>query len=1393
MTTRWGKALQPEVRGTRLPLSNGQSEIWLSEQLEPGSTRFRVGEYLEIHGPIDPAIFEAALRRAVAEAEPCNVRFGESGGVPWQVLEPVTDWELPFLDVSGEPDPRAAAEEWMRADLRRPMDLSRAPLFSHALFRLGPERFAWYQGPHHIVIDAAGAALVARRVAELYSAYVAEITVEPAVTPFGSLRELVERDAEYYASEDFVADRKYWTERFGDYPEPARLSGRPDKVLRSFIRETAYLSEDEAVRLRAAARKAGTHWSAMMIGATAAYIHRLTGKSDIILSLPVTARTDATLRTIPGMFANLVPLRLKVTAGMRVRDLLRQVSREVRTALRHQRYRRGDLARDLRLADGAHGVLGPHVNIMSFQYDFDFGGHRVTAHNISNGLVEDLSVMAYDRSDGTGIRIDLNANADLYSPGTLADHRDRFLRLLHAFADAGDPDRTVAGVELLTPRERHLVLAEWGGGAGESAAAADTSGGAADGTARSGATGQDTLPARFAAQAARTPHAVAVTDGATALSYAELNRSANRLAHLLRDRGIGPESLVALAMPRSAELLVALLGVLKAGAGYLPMDPEYPRERTALILRQARPALVLATRATADLLPAYAAEPLLLDDPGVLGALAGQPDGDPVAGPGGALLPDHPAYVIHTSGSTGTPKGVVVPHRNVLRLFDATADRFRFGPADVWTMFHSHAFDFSVWEIWGPLLHGGRLVVVPRSVSRSPEEFLDLLVRERVTVLNQTPSAFYQLIRAAGQDPARTAALALRTVVFGGEALDPRRLDEWYALRADDAPVLVNMYGITETTVHVTSRPLDRALAAAATGSVIGGPISDLRLYVLDSALRPAVPGTVGEMYVAGAGAARGYLDRPDLTAERFVPDPFGPPGSRMYRSGDLARWTPDGELEYLGRADDQVKIRGFRIEPGEVEAAVRALPGVAQAVVVAREIRPGDTQLVGYVVGAPGSGAEPARLRQAAAERLPDHMVPAVMVVLDALPLTESGKVDRRALPAPVLAAATSSRAPRTPREQALCGLFAEALGVPSVGVDDNFFELGGHSMLAAQLVARCREELGVRLDVRTLFDAPTVARLAERLAADGDAPATGNGLDPLLPLRAAGDRTPLFCVHPGGGLGWLYTGLLRHLGADRPVYTLQSRGLSETEVLPSSVDEMAADYLAQIRAVRPTGPYHLLGWSFGGLVAYAMATQLQEDGEEVGLLAVLDAYPDNEWSFGLPDLGKREWLTLLLDSLKGGDIVIPGIIGGKGTAWADDPAGRDAEELAADIVRETGLPAHLLAGRATFPLLDIMRSDIELTKKFRPGTYRGDLVLFAAEVETPGFPRPGHTPESWQPHVDGTVRTHGVPAQHHHMLREANVALIGPVVAAALEAHDAAAEAPGAAVPGPAGAAVR
>jgi nonribosomal peptide synthetase DhbF len=711
------------------------------------------------------------------------------------------------------------------------------------------------------------------------------------------------------------------------------------------------------------------------------------------------------------------------------------------------------------------------------------------------------------------------------------------------------------------------------------------------------------IPELFEVEAAASPDAIALVFGDRRVSYGELDARANQLARYLISRGVAPEVLVALAIERSVDMVVALLAVLKAGGAYVPLDPKAPSERIQFMTRDSGARLLLTTREVAKTLALENAGAVVcLDDSDFvrdLTALSSAPPADRERG--SPLRSSHLAYVIYTSGSTGRPKGVAITHRNVARLLLATRKSFQFGREDVWTLFHSYAFDFSVWEIWGALLHGGRLVVVDDDVRRSPPDFLELLRRERVTVLNQTPSAFYALMQA--EESVGGTDLALRFVIFGGEGLELGRLGRWYAHHDDRRPVLVNMYGITETTVHVTHLPLDQAMAASARASLIGDGIPEWTVYVLDSHLEPVGEGEIGELYVAGSGLARGYLHRPGLTSERFIACPFGPSGARMYRSGDLARRRPDGGLEFFGRADQQVKIRGFRIELGEIEAALTALEGIGQAAVIPRDLA-GETRLVAYFVPKPGAGgAAPASLRAALGASLPDYMIPSAFVGLDALPLTINGKLDRQALPAPEVAGEGGYRGPTNETERVIADLFKRLTGAARVSVDDSFFDLGGHSLLGVRLMVEVQKALGRKLPLAALFHGPTVAELARRVS-DGEPSSEWRS---LVPIHFGGEGVPLFMVQ------WIERDLARHLAAKRPVWGL-SVGIARPFVgggqsIPETIEDTAAHYIEELRSVRPEGPYQLLGHSAGGVVAYEMARQLVEAGQTVSFLGLLDA----------------------------------------------------------------------------------------------------------------------------------------------------------------------------------------
>ncbi|HEY9422636.1 MAG TPA: amino acid adenylation domain-containing protein, partial [Thermoanaerobaculia bacterium] len=807
------------------------------------------------------------------------------------------------------------------------------------------------------------------------------------------------------------------------------------------------LPADLIRQAQALGRREGATLFMVLLGGFQALLARYTGQRDLAVGTPIAGRNRVEIEGLIGFFVNTLVLRCDLTGAPSFRELLGRVRETTLAGHTHQ-----DLPFDKLVQELTPERSLAHTPLFQVM----FALQNAPAESL---VARDLRLRPVTTSDTTA-KFDLTINlqdwngevvgaaqyaTDLFDGPTINRLILHYERLLTAAL--ASPELRLSELPLIGDAERHQLLTEWGGMGGQPPEAS-------------------TLHGSFEMQARWAPGAAALTWKDATLTYGELNRRANQLARWLRGRGVGPESRVGLCLDRSPELVVGILGVLKAGAAYVPLDPGYPRERLAYMIEDAGVEVLVGTEASMAGLPETAGGRILLDEH--RGALEGLPAGDLEPLSDGAGL----AYVIYTSGSTGRPKGVLVSHGHVARLFAATRAWFGFGECDVWSLFHSYAFDFSVWEIWGALLHGGRLVVMPYEVSRSPELFLDLLRRERVTVLNQTPSAFAQLARA---DEALGEALTdLRLVIFGGEELDPASLAPWFARHGDERPLLVNMYGITETTVHVTYRPMRTPDAWADRRSAIGFPIPDLTVAVLGPDLRPVPIGVPGELVVGGAGVARGYLGRPGLTAERFVPDTEG---ARLYRSGDLGRFLPSGELEYLGRIDHQVKIRGFRIELGEIESLLRTLEGVREAVVAVREDVSGDRRLAAYVVG--GAAAE--TLRGMLRERLPDYMVPAVFVHLPALPLTPNGKVDRKALPDPERqSAGESHHPPRTPLEEFLAGLWRDALGVESVGVHDSFFDLGGSSLTGVILINRLQREMGRIIHVVVLFDAPTVAKMA-------------------------------------------------------------------------------------------------------------------------------------------------------------------------------------------------------------------------------------------------------------------------------------------------------------------------
>ena len=1056
--------LRPVPRDGALPLSFAQQRLWFIHQLDPGSASYNVPRAVRLTGTLRPEALEAALGEVARRHEVLRTTFPVADGRPRLEIASPRPLVLPRVDVSGLPDGLRETEVRRLAgeEARRPFDLGRGPLLRSVLVRAGGQEHVLLLTLHHIVSDGWSTGVLVREMGTLYRAF---SEGRPSPLPELPLQyaDFAHWQRQWLSGEVLENQLAYWRRQLAGLPDGLDLPlDRPRPALPTLAGDLRVRTFPAELRLAIdrLGRERGATFFMVMLAVFATLLSRLTRQTDVVAGSPIANRNRVEIEGLIGFFVNTLVLRVDTSGPPTFAALLER-------------------AREVALGTGAHQDLPFERLVEELAPERNLGRtplfQVVIAVQNAPAEVLNLPGLSWEElpGDTRTANFDLtlrlfeaagNLQASLEYKTALFDATtiDRLLGHLMTLAGAAvaDPQAPVSRLPILVPAERDQLAREP--------------------LARVRAFPADDTPLHrlFERQAARTPDAVAVTGDGGRLTYAELDARADRLAARLRRLGVGPEVRVALWLDRTVELVVGILGVLKAGGAYVPVDPSYPEDRLRFLLEDAGAPVLVSVRELRSRLAVEGIATVLLDED----------EGEPFAAlPPVPDLPESTAYVIYTSGSTGTPKGVPVSHANVVRLFAATQEWFGFDATDVWTLFHSYAFDFSVWELWGALLYGGRLVVVPYWVSRSPEAFHALLAEEGVTVLNQTPSAFHQLAAVDGEPGARRT-LALRWVVFGGEALEPRRLASWFARHGDRRPTLVNMYGITETTVHVTFRPL--SADDLERGSVIGVPIPDTYLHILDPEGEPVPLGVPGEIHVGGAGLARGYLRRPELTAQRFVPDPFGPwSGARLYASGDLARRRPDGELEYLGRADQQVKIRGFRIEPGEIEAALGQHPAVREVVVLARG--EGEKRLVAYL--GVGGGAAPGadELRSFLAERLPEHMIPAVFVPLEALPLTAHGKVDRRALPEPEAARpglGAGYAAPRAPEEAALAEVWAEVLEVDRVGVHDNFFALGGDSIRSIRVLSLAAER-GLRFSLPQLFQHQTIAELVpHRLAEEGE-----------------------------------------------------------------------------------------------------------------------------------------------------------------------------------------------------------------------------------------------------------------------------------------------------------------
>ncbi|WP_253894822.1 non-ribosomal peptide synthetase [Corallococcus exercitus] len=1327
--------LVPAPRTGELPLSFAQQRLWFIDQLVPGASTYNVPSILRLEGELHVEALRQSLTELVRRHEALRTRFPSRQGQPFQHIASPSDLPLPTVDLTHLGG--SALDEARRlasTEAQRPFDLASGPLVRALLLKLAPTEHVLVFTLHHIVSDGWSRGVLVREVAALYQAF---SDGRPSPLP-----ELPVQYADYalwqrsWLQGDVLETQlSYWRQRLADAAPLELPTDFPRPTVQSFHGDVVplRLPLPLAHAIKSLGRSGGVTPFMLLLAAFQVLLSRYSGQEDISVGTPIAGRTHAETESLIGFFVNTLVLRSRVSPGASFHQLLQQVREAALGAYAHQDVPFERLVEDLRpqrdltrpplfqALFSLQNTSMPAVQLPGLALrPLDVEGHSVKA---------ELELFLFETPDG--FDGSLGYNTELFAPATAQRMARHFSALVEALV--AHPEAPLASASMLSQDEQRQVLLDWN----------DT---------RTHAPRDATLPEQFQAQARRTPDAVALISGEDRLTYRQLDERANQLAHALMGLGVTPGTPVAVGLERSFDLIVALLAILKAGAAYVPLELAHPRERLALLLQDCACPLLLSHSSLAQRLPSFSGRTLLLD--GEASLLARQP----THAPGVSSSPDSLAYVMFTSGSTGRPKGVLVPHRGVTRLVLGSSF-IDFGPDEVFLQFAPVAFDASTLEIWGALLHGAKLVLAPPH-ALSTEELAALLRHHRVTTLWLTAALFEQMTLHQGE-----ALAQVRQVLAGGDVLPTERVRQ-HLSRMSPGSVLVNGYGPTENTTFSTTLTLQPD--ARVDGPVsIGRPISHATAYVLDAHLRPVPVGVPGELFVGGDGLAWGYLNRSDLTAERFIPHPFATtPGQRLYRTGDKARWSADGTLDFLGRTDFQLKLRGFRIEPGEIEAALRQLPAVAEALVLAREDVPGDKRLVAYVVpSTPASGDLSETLRVQLQQHLPGYMVPSAFVVLEALPLNANGKVDRKALPAPDVAAAHGRYiAPRTPLEQLIAQAFAEVLRLERVSADGDFFDLGGHSLLAVHLMALLRERTGRALPLSALFQGSTVERLATLLSpSEGTRP-----LGPNLARLDTGDsrRRPLFLVHGGGGGVLSYADLVRHLGNDRPVYGVFAPGLEDGELPPSSMESLARLYLEQVRDVQPHGPYRLAGWSFGGLVVYELARQLQALGETVEFLALLDSLAPS----GEPDPEPPPLLRLAAFGKMVGlpiqDVPAPEL---------EQLGGLEGEALLSRMIQ---LLRNLPAAGGLEPgqierLFAVHERLGEANRGYVPASrYEGPAELFRAAVRASDPARAED--EGWRAWLPGGVSVCHVPGTHLTILEEPQVPTLAEQLTQRLRALD-------------------
>ncbi|MBK1624142.1 non-ribosomal peptide synthetase [Afifella marina] len=1273
-----------------VPLTEAASALWFAQALDPENPIFNTGQIVEIDGPLDVAAFARAITGLGEEADALRVRVLDH---EHQALKG-NGLHLEIIDCSNDPEPRRAAHTGIAADMDRPLDLAHDAPVCQRLYKLGTESFLWYQRLHHIVTDGFATQLATARVAELYNSAISGI---PDGRPLSSLARALDTERAYRGSTQRDTDSSFWKETLAELDSVTGMKSGAARTARRYDHAEILLDETVCADLIALEQAHRLPWPDVLTAFSGAYYARHTTSDEALLGLAFMGRFGSRAARVPTMLMNILPLRLPVQEDVSLVEWLQDATIRMVQARRHGRYRQEWIRRDLGLSGAQHRLYGPLVNILPFDANPRLQGVKTALTPLGTGPVDDITIsFRGDPRNRLALQIDTNPN--LWGPGECETHAARLANFIREGLRASRLGQRLKGVATVLPSEHEWLVSTL------------------NDTAHPVATG--TLTGAIETAFTRFADKEALRFGATSLTYRELDERSGALAERLIDAGAGRDRLVAVALPRSIELVIALFAILRAGAAYLPLDATQPRARLERIMASACPVA------------------LLTDGRSDLGSVTTMPPSSWPRRRTGRSLPEVApgdlAYVIYTSGSTGEPKGVAVEHGAIINRLEWMANAYGMAADDVVLQKTPMTFDVSVWEFFLSILNGGTLAVAPPETHKDPVALIDLVRSNGVTTMHFVPSMLMSFLA----EP-KSSGLKLRRVFVSGEELTADLRDCFHQHIVAE---LHNLYGPTEAAVDVSYWP---AVANDSSAPVpIGRPVWNTRLYVLDRHLRPVPPGVEGHLHIAGRQLAREYLGRPDLTNKRFIPDPFHP-GERMYVTGDLARLREDGAIVYLGRSDHQVKLRGLRIELGEIETALTAHPAVLHSVAVLREDEPNDPRIIAYATLRDAVGPE--QLSDFLREQVPDYMLPSAILIVKELPLSTAGKLDRKALPAPPRKGGRG-RPPETETERLVAMLFRRVLSLESeVSAHDNFFDLGGHSLLAVELMLHLREIAGRDPGLGTLFEHPTVARLAATLdAGDED----HGGLQPLLKLSDAAEDCPfVFLIHPAGGISWCYGSLARALAPCHQVWGLQAEALSPDMPAPRSLEAMAQRYAEHIAFLTGGCPVALGGWSVGGILAQTVAVRLQAIGMSVDFVVMLDSYPADCWR-DEPDPGPGAELKALL------------AIGGHDPdALPDLPLTREAVTA---FLTESGSPLGQLPAEALDGMVRVVGLNNRLVREHRHELFRGQILHFRA-TQTPG--QRSLDPQTWRPYALN-VTVHDVAAIHAHMTGTEALTEIVPVM---------------------------